>query len=117
METWRFCSPGRIRARVQTPDAPSYSHSRGRRQRPCSESRTEGSAAAWIEQASWNHRQGSESDQDLCWAEIPAAAASHSQVNTGLVSTDVGRLKLLYENDDDADEEYKVDLQKGMLNM
>lgn len=36
----------------------------------------------------------------------------HSQVNTGLIPTNVGGLKLLYKNDDDADEEHKVDLQE-----
>lgn len=36
----------------------------------------------------------------------------HSQVNTGLIPTNVGGLKFLYKNDDDADEEHKVDLQE-----
>lgn len=66
-----FCSPGRIRAPVQTPDAPSCSRSRGRRRRPCSGSRTEGSAAAWIEPASWKHTQGSGNDCDRGqWSQI-----------------------------------------------
>lgn len=33
------------------------------------------------------------------------------QVNTGLISPDVGRLQLLDEDDDDSDEEDKVDLR------
>lgn len=59
-------------------------------------------------------------DQGVSWHHSPHSnetglgpmSRRHSQVNTGLIPTNVGGLKLLYENDDDADEEHKVDLQE-----
>lgn len=40
-------------------------------------------------------------------------ATQDSQVNAGLVSSNVGGLQLLYQDDDDADEKHKVDLREG----